>query len=76
MHVMLVDILLQVFVDTLRATREEYPRTTIMTKHRGKPTKEVKASKPNSPKLKNQHQRVLLALKDQGFDKFGCTTQS
>ena len=70
----MVDILLQVLADTLRETRGEI--STVKTKHRGQPTKEVKASKPNSPKLRNQHQQVLLAQKDQGFGNFCCTTQS
>ena len=70
----MVDILLQVLADTFQATRGKIH--TVSTKHRRQPTREVKASKPNSPKLRNQHQRVFLAQKDQGFDKFCHTTQS
>ena len=64
----MVDILLQVLADTFQATRGGI--STIKTKHRGQPTREVKASKPNSPKLRNQHQRVLLAQKYQGVYNF------
>ena len=53
MHAMMVDILLQVLVDTLRATKGEYPQSRPNI--RGQPTREVKASKPNSPKIKSQH---------------------
>ena len=73
MHVMMVEILLQVLDDTLWATRGI---STVRTKHRGRPTIELKASKSNLPKLRDQHQCVLWAQKDQGIDKFCCTTQS
>ena len=73
MHVMMVDILLQVLAATLRATRGEYPQSGPNI---GGNRLEVKASKANSLKLRNQHQWVLLAQKDQGIGKFCCTTQS